>query len=612
MKLAYLPLDKLFVDKTNMRYGQKPDVSDILPTIRKRGVIQTLLVRPANGDGLFGIVAGSRRFRASSLVAEERRNAGEIDDPFELPCAILEPGDDAAAIEVSLIENIVRLDADEVTRWENFAKLVREGRDVADIAATFGILELMVERCLALGNLLPRIRNLYRKGEIERTTIRHLTLASRKQQTAWLALFNDPKQWVPKGHQLKGWLFGGTCIPVKHALFDTEGMKGIKPDLFDEDSYFADVQAFWTAQNAAIDARRDSYIEDGWSDVVIVPPGEHFYEHEFVAMPKNKGGRVYVNVRANGEVEFHEGYVTGKEAKRIERGEKIDTGLKVLRPEVTGTMQNYIDLHRHAAVRAALTCHPKVALRLMVAHAVIGSPLWYLRHDRQRANNDAVRESFETCKGETEFDTKRRAVLELLGFDPERKIIVAQYESGRGDESGLVALFLRLLELPERAVMDVLMIVMGETLAVGSAAVEAVGGEIGVDMARYWQADDAFFESVRDRAVLTQIVAEVAGDTVAAANANEKATTMKRIVRDHLDGANGRAKVEGWTPKWLAFPPAAYTARGGVGTVEKAALVAVARAELEPKPTGPGAVVALPAKPKRKRPAAPQPEREAA
>ena len=33
-------------------------------------------------------------------------------------------------------------------------------------------------------------------------------------------------------------------------------------------------------------------------------------------------------------------------------------------------MQTYIDLHRHAAVRAALTGHAAVALRLMVAHAL--------------------------------------------------------------------------------------------------------------------------------------------------------------------------------------------------------------------------------------------------
>ncbi|BBE35269.1 hypothetical protein [Sphingosinicella microcystinivorans] len=69
---------------------------------------------------------------------------------------------------------------------------------------------------------------------------------------------------------------------------------------------------------------------------------------------------------------------------------------------------------------------------------------------------------------------------------------------------------------------------------------------------------------------------------------------MKRIVRDHLDGTNGRAKVENWVPKWMAFPPSPYTERGGVGTVEAAALVAAARAENEPEPTGPGPVAALP------------------
>ncbi|WP_210729800.1 hypothetical protein [Sphingobium sp. PAMC28499] len=47
MKLDHIPLDRLYVDKTNMRFGRKaPDVSDILPTIRARGVIQSLLVRP--------------------------------------------------------------------------------------------------------------------------------------------------------------------------------------------------------------------------------------------------------------------------------------------------------------------------------------------------------------------------------------------------------------------------------------------------------------------------------------------------------------------------------------------------------------------------------------
>src|SRR3546814_18905255 len=102
--------------------------------------------------------------------------------------------------------------------------------------------------------------------------------------------------------------------------------------------------------------------------------------------------------------------------------------------------------------------------------------------------------------------------------------------------------------------MEIITVVMGETLASGSAAVAAAGTQIDVDMADWWQADAAFFELIRDKEVLTQIVAEVAGETVATANAGEKTKTLKRIVRDHLDGADGRKKVERWVPEVLGFP----------------------------------------------------------
>src|SRR3546814_2291392 len=94
---------------------------------------------------------------------------------------------------------------------------------------------------------------------------------------------------------------------------------------------------------------------------------------------------------------------------------------------------------------------------------------------------------------------------------------------------------------------------MGETLASGSAAVAATGTQIGVDMADWWQADAAFFELIRDREVLSRIVAAVAGETVATANAGEKTKTLKRIVREHLDCAAGRTRVERWVPQWLIF-----------------------------------------------------------
>jgi len=582
MKLDFLPLDKLYVDKANMRFAKRPpDVADILPSVRKRGILQTLIVRPGAGDR-FGILAGARRFRAGEIVAAERADADAPDPvPFLFPCAILEAGDDAAAVEASLIENMARLDPDEVARWESFVRLVREGRSLEEIADTFALPVLAVRRTLALGNLLPRIRDLYRREKIDAATVRHLTLASKARQRDWLALWDDPQAHCPTGWQLRGWLLGGQTISAHHALFDVEksGL-ALLADLFAEQLYVADPDAFWAAQNAAIEARRTAYLEAGWSAVEIIGPTEQYQGWEHEKTPKRKGGRVYIDVRASGEVVFHEGYLTRKEAKRIERGETPETAqARPVRPEVSGPLQTYIDLHRHAAVRAALLSRPKAALRLMVAHAIAGSPLWRVEAEPQLARSDAIAESVETCRGETVFDAKRRRMLALLGFDPEAPTIRGGYGG-----HGVVGVFLPLLDLPDAKLMDVIAVLMGETLAAGSAAVEAVGSELGIRMADWWQADTAFLELVRDREVLAHIVADVAGPTVADANAGETGKTLRRIVADHLAGAGGRAKVEHWIPRWMAFPPSAYTARGGVGTVAMRAEVEAALAAHAPEP----------------------------
>jgi len=317
MKLEFIALDKLAIDETNMRRARKsPDVSDLLPTVRKCGVLQTLLVRPGAEPGRYAIVAGRRRYHAACIVAEERRLVAANDnvepDPQDtmLPCAILEGGDDADAVEASLIENVARLDADEVTQWVTFTSLAKQGRHVDEIAATFGLPELAVRRILALGNLLPRIRALYAGEAIDRATVRHLTMASKRQQRDWLALHDDPGQRAPTGPSLKAWLTGGQTIPASHALFDVDasGLATVA-DLFGEDRYFADPQAFWGAQNAAIAERAEAYRAAGWRAVTVMAPGTWFHAWEYDKAPKRKGGQVHVEVRTTGEVRFHEGYV---------------------------------------------------------------------------------------------------------------------------------------------------------------------------------------------------------------------------------------------------------------------------------------------------------------
>lgn len=76
MKLDHIALDRLSISPVNMRSGKKPpDISGILPSIRARGIIMPLLVRPNGSDTTFEIVAGSRRFLAAQTVATESGNA---------------------------------------------------------------------------------------------------------------------------------------------------------------------------------------------------------------------------------------------------------------------------------------------------------------------------------------------------------------------------------------------------------------------------------------------------------------------------------------------------------------------------------------------------------
>ena len=565
MELGHIEIGKLNISTTNMRYSKKaPDVSDILPSVRKRGILTPLLVRPNGDPDMFEIVAGRRRYRCAQIIFDE---CGEVEP---LPCAFMQPGDDAAALEASLIENIARLDPDEVSQWETFARLVKEGRSVEDIASTFGITDRMVGQRLALGNLLPKIRQAYRDDEIDCGSIRHLTLASKAQQKEWLSLFDDPEQHAPSGAQLKQWLFGGQPIATSVALFPLEQYEGkIIGDLFSENAYFADTTSFWRLQNEAIAARREAYLEAGWKDVVVLETGKHFISWEHEKTSKKKGGKVFISVTARGEVEMYEGWLNTKDAKRARQAGQTGADAEAqsapaARPEVTNRMQNYIDLHRVTAVRAELLNHPGVALRLMVAHVITGSTLWAVKLEERKSQGQEIAASVASNAASAAFDDKRREILPLLDQPDDEPAIAG----GNGDDYGLACVLARLLVLPDEDVLRVLAIVMGETLAAGSAAVEAVGTHLHVDMRSVWQPDDAFFELIRDREVINAMVAEVAGQQSANANVAEKVKTQKSIIRACLKGESGREKVENWLPRWMAFPVAAYTNRGGFATAD--------------------------------------------
>jgi ParB family chromosome partitioning protein len=573
MELHHVPLAALRLAPINVRHGKrKPPVADLIPSIRSRGILQPLLVRP-NGEG-FEVVAGRRRLFAVAQIAEED---GAVPEEVLLPCGVMHDGDNASALEASLIENVTHLPMDDMDQYEAFARLERQGRTVPEIAQTFGVTDLTVKRRLALGTLSPKIRDAYRQDLIDGETLKLLTLASKRQQKEWLDLLEQESgaehggvQRAPRAWQLRSWLFGGERIASTAALFPLERYTGaLITDFFGEESYFADREAFWALQNEAIASLRDELLAKRWTNVVVLGRGERFQRWQHAPVAKKDGGKVYIEVRESGEVEVHEGFLDQREVRARDKAKSnaaSDEGMVAsARPELTSAAQSYVALHRHAIVRTALLKKPGVAFRLAVAHIIAGSPLWSVKPDSQEPKTEEIAESIRTSPAQAAFEAERAEVLGLLDLEPSYRGTVVR----SGAESYVGAqVFARLLALSDKEVRRVLAFVMAETLAVGCAFVEAAGAATSPDASGSWQADETFLDLIRDRGVVNAMLAEVAGETVANGNVTETAKLQKKIIFDCLTG-NGREKVDSWLPAYLSFPLRSYTPDRSFGLLER-------------------------------------------
>ena len=552
--LHHIPLSDLKLSKLNVRRHGPKEIDSLAASIAALGLIHPLLVRPA-GDG-FEIVAGQRRY-----LAMKKLNAEGAPDTETLPCVVMDAADDAQAIECSLAENVARLPMDEVDQYEAFAALKKTGLIEADIAAHFAISVQVVKRRLAIAGLHPDIRRLYRAGDIDAKTLHLLTLATRDRQKAWLALVRDPDQTPPPPWQLKAWLLGGAEISTKAALFDEAFYTGgIAADLFGEERYFLDADEFWRLQNTAIAEERERLLAAGWSEVNVIAPDTRFQAWDFDKASKSKGGAVYIDVEPDGHVTVHKGLVPRIVASRALRNAngQPDEGETSAgeRPEMSAPLANYIDLVRHSVVRLAVADAPQIALRLMLAHVIGGGRWWQVAAEPQQPATTAIGDALAVLPSQTAFAERQSGVAELLGLDGADVPIVRPESNGQRTAD----IFARLIDRTDADVMQVLAVVMAETLAAGSRVIDTLGAILTVDMAAHWQPGEAYFALVKDREAVSAMLAEVIGTTAANSYLTETGPKKKLIIRKALTG-DGRTKVETWTPGYLRFPQAAYTAR---------------------------------------------------
>ena len=558
-RFAELPLDQLHVSGANVRaHGADQDLDSLVANLRAHGLIQPLVVRCVGeaGEDRYEVVAGQRRLLALRRLAEER-----TDRPPQVRCQIVDL-DAAGAAAVSLSENVERLPMEPFDQCEAFRRLTDHGLGIQEIADRFGLPQKRVKQRLALAHLLDPIKALARDNRLSAEDAQALALVSAEKQRAWLDAERAGRG--SRGWHLRQWLFGGQAISTKVALFVLEDYPGaIVTDLFGTERYFEDASLFWVHQNKAVAIREEALKADGWERVIVLETDKSFREWEHRAVAQEAGGWAWIDVRHDGAVEVHEGYLPVEEVRRRERlarGEATDDEpAKPARGEVTGPMLNYLGLHKAAAVRRAVMDDPALAKRLAVAFLVGGAANWNVRADETRPLKAEIAESLAAQAGTREVE-RRRADAKARLLSPEALACADRFGArpltggvGYPSEGRTAALLRSALALDDAEVDALLAVAVADTLVAGSSFTELLGRYLQIDLRDTWTPDAAFVDLISDKSALQAIAAELG----AAPPAKATGKALRGAIRQRLDGQGCKAAT-GWLPGYLKFPFEGY------------------------------------------------------
>ena len=152
-------------------------------SIRTRGVIQPVLVRPLSG-GRYELIAGERRWRAAQLAE------------LETVPAIIRHHDDAASVELALIENMVREDLNPIEEARACLALVEElGLTREEVGLRIGRSRVAVSNLLRLLDLPDEALALIEAGELTEGHGRALLLAGENAARRSLARAAAAEGW---------------------------------------------------------------------------------------------------------------------------------------------------------------------------------------------------------------------------------------------------------------------------------------------------------------------------------------------------------------------------------------------------------------------------------
>ncbi|MBM4032939.1 MAG: ParB/RepB/Spo0J family partition protein [Planctomycetes bacterium] len=147
-------------------------LAELVESIRARGVIQPLLVRPVPDEPeAFEVVVGERRYSAAGRAGLQT-----------LPC-IIRKLDDREAFLLSVAENVAREDLNPLDEAAAYRRILDDGyaANQGEIAALVGVHRTRVNHKLRLLNLDPRVQEHVRTQPPSAVSLTHLEELARLQ-----------------------------------------------------------------------------------------------------------------------------------------------------------------------------------------------------------------------------------------------------------------------------------------------------------------------------------------------------------------------------------------------------------------------------------------------
>ena len=165
------------------RHFDESSLEELAGSVRERGVLQPVLVRPLE-NGSYGLVAGERRWRAARIAGLQT-----------IP-ALISSYDDLEALAAALIENIARKDLNPVEEARAYVTLAQEfGLTQQQIGDLVGRSRAGIAHLTRILNLSDEILELLEHGELSGAHGRALLMAKNPESHQELAREAIEQEW---------------------------------------------------------------------------------------------------------------------------------------------------------------------------------------------------------------------------------------------------------------------------------------------------------------------------------------------------------------------------------------------------------------------------------